>query len=282
MRFAQSARSVLAMTALPVLLALATGCSLFQDDEEQLSAEEQYAEATEFSKNGDVEKAIESYNNLISTYPQSRHAQQAQLDIVYEYYRVRRYEEAINAAERFISEYPGHSKIDYAHYMVGLSHFREDIAFFDRLGNEDPAERDPRAMLAAYDTFSALVEQYPNSIYYNDSVQRLRFLINTLAKHEAIVARYYLWRRAWIAAAGRANYILEHYPDSKSNEEALAILVATYQTLELEKPRKNALRLLEINYPESILLEPAKEGAAALLKTLDPSRYQEDWLFSKL
>jgi len=276
---ARRARQSARLLACAVFLSL-PGCAFFEDEEEQLTAEEQYQAAVEQSKIGDSDATIEAYQDLISTYPQSRFAQQAQLEIAYENYRVRRFEEAIRAANRFIEDYPSHERIDYAHYLIGLSHFREEKNFLERLSREDPAERDRESMLKAFEEFTRLTELFPDSVYYNDSVERLRYLVNTLARHEAKVARYYIYREAWVAGVNRAKYILENFPDSTSNEEALAILIVGYAALGLEQDRQDALRVLEINYPESEMREPALAGADALLQHLAPGRYSQDWLFS--
>jgi outer membrane protein assembly factor BamD len=262
-----------------LLLPLFAGCALFAQ-EEQLTAEEQYNEAVEFSQSGDVDKAVEAYRNLISTFPQSRYAQQAMLEIAHENYRVQRYEEAIQAAERFRKEYPSHSRIDYAYYIIGLSYFRGERTFFERFSKEDPAERDRQAMINAFNTFSELTRLFPESVYFNDSVERLRYLVNTLARHEAKVARYYLFRQAWVASTSRANHILKRFPDSISNEEALAILVVGYGALGLEQDRHDALRILQLNYPDSPLIEAALAGPDTLLDELDPGRYSPGWLLS--
>lgn len=278
------ARGVPGVAAGCVLAALALlslpGCSLFSQEEEELTVEEQFQKATELANDGDVDGAIAEYNNLISTFPQSKHAQQALLEIAYQNYKAKRYDEAVQSADKFIQEYPNHSRLDYAHYLVGLAHFREDRGFLDFLGNEDPAERDREEMIQSHERFTLLIEQFPDSVYRQDSVERLRYLINALARHEVKVARYYLSREAWIAAINRAKTVLERFPDSTSNEEALAILVAAYRGAGLRQPADDALRVLRLNFPDSGLTEPAIAGAQPLLDRLDPDRYEDDWLFS--
>lgn len=275
-RAGRRARAALLAAALLLL----PSCSWFSQDEEELTVEEQYQKAAELADDGDVDGAITEFNNLISTYPQSRHAQQALLEIAYQNYKAKRHTEAIEAAEKFIQEYPNHSRLDYAHYLIGLAHFREERGLLDFLGNEDPAERDQKEMVNAHERFTTLIEQFPDSVYHQDSVERIRYLINALARHEVKVARYYLSREAWVAAINRAKTVLDRFPDSTSNEEALAILVASYQAVGLEQAADDTLRVLRLNFPESRLADPALEGAQALLLTLDPDRYEGDWLFS--
>ena len=44
-----------------------------------------------------------------------------------------------------------------------------------------------------------------------DARQRMIALNNNLAMHEVHVARYYMKRKAYVAAVNRANYVIEKY-----------------------------------------------------------------------
>ena len=49
-----------------------------------------------------------------------------------------------------------------------------------------------------------MVTRFPESRYAEDSAARMRYLVNALASHEVHVARYYMKRGAYLAAANRA------------------------------------------------------------------------------
>jgi outer membrane protein assembly factor BamD len=118
---------------------------------------------------------------------------------------------------------------------------------------QDLSERDSKAAQEAFDSFKLLVTRFPDSIYAADSRIRMQYLLNMLARYEIHVAKYYYKRGAYIAAANRAQSALTKYPDSPSSEEALYIMVRSYDKLGLNDLRDDANRIFKQNYPDSIL-----------------------------
>ena len=117
------------------------------------------------------------------------------------------------------------------------------------------SERDPKAARDAFMAFKELVTRFPDSKYAEDSTARMKYLVNALASNEIHVARYYLKRKAWIAAANRAQVVLKDYPDAPALEEALGIMVVAYDKLHLAQPHDDALRVLKLNFPHSKYLK---------------------------
>ena len=79
-------------------------------------------------------------------------------------------------------------------------------------------------MRASFAAFKELTARFPDSQYYEDSIVRMRYLNNALGTYEVKVARYYYNRGAYVAAANRAQGTLVNYPQTPSNEDALAVL----------------------------------------------------------
>ncbi len=77
------------------------------------------------------------------------------------------------------------------------------------------------------------------------------FIKTRLAKYEIAIARFYMRREAYVAAANRGQYVLEYYPDTVMVQEALEIMVSCYDQLGLEQLKQNAIKILKLNYPES-------------------------------
>ena len=98
--------------------------------------------------------------------------------------------------------------------------------------------------------------RFPQSRYAEDSAARMRYLVNALASHEVHVARYYMRRSAFLAAANRAQYAVEHYPQSPAIEEAIFILVKAYEALGMPELREGAERVMRKNFPDSDFLKP--------------------------
>ena len=240
-----------------ILLLCVSACGLLPeqiDETKNWSAEKIYTTAKEKLNEGQYEAAIKMYEKLEARYPYGRFAQQAQLEVAYAYYKDREIASAITAAERFIKLHPNHPNVDYAYFLRGLANFNDDLGLLGSYAGQDMSERDPKAAREAFNAFKDLVTRFPNSKYAADSVQRLNYLVNTLALNEIHVARYYMKRSAYIAAANRAQYALKTYPQAIANEEGLLIMVQAYDKLGLTDLRNDAERVMKTNFPNSKFL----------------------------
>src|SRR2546422_7681907 len=83
----------------------------------------------------------------------------------------------------------------------------------------------------------------------------MKYLVNALASHEVHVARYYMKRGAYVAAANRAQYALKNYPQAPAQEEALLIMIQAYDVLGMPELRNDAERILRKNFPDSTQLD---------------------------
>jgi outer membrane protein assembly factor BamD len=230
------------------------GCGLLpevKDETAGWSAQKIYSEAKDNLNQGNYERAVKLFEMLESRYPFGRYAQQAQLEVAYAYYKDNEAISAISACDRFIKLHPNHPNVDYAYYLKGLANFNDDLGILGNLVDQDMGERDPKAARDAFQSFKELVTRFPDSKYAEDSTARMKFLVNALASNEIHVAKYYLKREAWVAAANRAKEVLKTYPETPAREEALAILVVSYDKLKLTDLRDDAERVLKLNFPNS-------------------------------
>jgi len=230
------------------------GCGLLPeviDETAGWSAQKLYAEAKDNLNSGNYERAVKLFETLEARYPFGRYAQQAQLEVAYAYYKDNEPISAIAACDRFIKLHPNHPNVDYAYYLKGLANFNDDLGLLGKLVDQDLSERDPRAARDAFLAFKELVTRFPDSKYAEDSTARMKYLVNALASNEVHVAKYYLKRKAWVAAANRAKEVLKTYPEAPALEEALAIMVIAYDKLKLTDLRDDAQRVLTLNFPGS-------------------------------
>jgi outer membrane protein assembly factor BamD len=250
-------RSLLASTLLAASLVLATGCGSMSTEDETLgwSAQRIYGEAKDAMGSRDWPKAVKYLEKLEARYPYGRYAQQAQLEIAYANYKDGERASAIAAADRFIKLYPNHANVDYAWYLKGLINFNELQGMLSWLTTPDMSDRDPKASREAFLAFKEVVTRFPESRYAADSAARLRYLVNALASNEVAVARYYVKRGAFVAAANRAQYAIEHYPQAPAVEEAMALLARSYDELGLKELSDSTKRVLVTNFPESPYLK---------------------------
>ena len=194
--------------------------------------------------------AIQYFNALEGRYPFSPETRQAQLDLIYLYYRSLQPEAAIDAAEQFERENPTHERLDYCLYMRGLVYFDQAPNIIEKLLRVDLSLRPPKDTLKSFSTFQELIRRFPDSEYVPDAHQRMVFLRNRLAEYENHVADYYLRRGAPVAAINRAKYALEHYPEAPELEKTLQLLVAAYEQLGMTDLAADARRVLRESFGE--------------------------------
>jgi outer membrane protein assembly factor BamD len=245
------------MRSLAVLLFItlfAAGCGLLPEETDETigwSASKLYSEAKNSMSEGVYDKAIKYFEKLEARYPYGRYAQQAQLEVAYAYYKQQETASAIAACDRFIRLHPNHPNVDYAYYLKGLSNFNEDLGLLGYISMQDQTERDPKAAKEAFDAFKELVLKFPDSKYTPDATARMKYLVNALASHEVHVAKYYMRRGAFVAAASRASFAVKTYENAPATEEALFVMVKAYDSLGMNDLRDDAERIMRHNFPKS-------------------------------
>ena len=213
------------------------------------TAEKFLAEAKKTLDAGNYDKSIKLYEALEARYPFGDFSAQTQIDIAYAYYKNGDPDNAIAAAERFIKINPRNPSVDYAYYLKGLVNYNRGIGFLDRFLPSDTSQRDPGNARDAFENFSELIRRFPNSKYVDDARQRMTALKNNLAMHEVHVARYYMKRKAYIAAVNRASTVLEKYDRTPAVPYALQILQEAYTHLDMPDYAKDMARVYQQNYP---------------------------------
>lgn len=237
--------------AVLVLAVALVGCSKDEVEEDLNATELSYYESAQNSlRAGNFQGAIQKLQLLESRFPFGRFAEQAQLEIIYAYFKSAQPEAAKAAADRFIRLHPSHPSVDYAYYLRGMISFEQDKNFLSNFIPMDPSTRDPGSARQSFNDFSLLIRRFPNSEYAPDAQQRMKYLRNLLAASEIHVARYYIKRGAYVAAANRGRWVFENYQESSSVPDALAIMVEAYQLLEMDELAAQTLSVLTANYPE--------------------------------
>ena len=237
--------------------ALLAGCGGSLEDETiGWSAQRLYGEAKDAMASKDWARAIRYLEKLEARYPYGRFAQQAQLEIAYAYWKDQERASAIAAVDRFIKMYPNHQNADYAWYLKGMINFNDQYGILSHLATPDMSDRDPKSTRESFSAFKEVATRFPDSRYAQDAMARMRYLVNALASNEVHVARYYMKRGAYLAAANRAQYAIQHYPQAPAIEEAVFVLVLAYDRLGMNDLRDGADRIMRTNFPDSRYLKP--------------------------
>jgi outer membrane protein assembly factor BamD len=243
---------------------LFAGCSSTPEDKTAgWSPNRLYAEAKDEMNSGSYDKAVPLLEKLEGRAAGTVLAQQAQLDKAYAQYRSGEAVQAQAALDRFMKLHPASPALDYAMYLKGVINFNDDLGFFSVLTRQDLSERDQKAAKESFEAFKELVNRFPDSRYTPDARLRMTYIVNSLAEYEVHVARYYFRRGAYLAAINRAQAALADYREVPALEEALFIMVQSYDALGMTSMRDDTRRVLQASYPNGDFITKGSRQAAA-------------------
>lgn len=246
---------------LPLLFAIGA-CSLFhhgpRDTLNNMTVEQLYQRAHSLEQQGNWGSAETVYQKLIARFPYGAYNEQSQIELAYAQYKDGKYDDAYSTINEFIKTYPTQKHIAYAYYLRGLINFDRTESAVQKLAKISPSRFDQGYALQSFDDFNTLIARFPDTRYAADARQRMIYLRNQLAQAELNVAEYYLQRDAYIAAADRAKYIIEHYQRAPQVADALAVLAKSYHLLGQQKLADQTTEVLKLNYPNHPYLRNPK------------------------
>lgn len=226
-----------------------------KDDTDIWSEAKLYSEATDKLNDADFAKCGKYFEKLEARFPFGPYSQQAQINSAYCYWKAQDTTQALVAIDRFIKLHQGNENLDYAYYLKGLITFNDDLGWLGRFTGQDLSERDPKAAKDAFESFKVVVERFPNSKYAPDSLDRMRYIVNSLAESDVIIARFYYQRGAYLASANRAQLVIRDYDRAPAVEEALYLLFKSYEKLGMVELSNDTARVFKLNFPDSPMLE---------------------------
>jgi outer membrane protein assembly factor BamD len=218
------------------------------DPYKSMSEAELYEQGSLFLASADIPSAVSVFGTLEARFPFSTYAQQSILDLAFAYYDYGQKDETIAECDRFIDLYPNHPNLDYAFYLRALSNLEKGQPFFQEILGQDVSKYDVTRLKDAYNDFLLITNRFQGSKYAKDASNRLIFLRDSMAKHEVYIARYYLKRGAYLASSERSKYMLEKYPGAPATEDALIILIESYNKLEMINLAKITADVLTENF----------------------------------
>lgn len=220
-----------------------------------------YNEAAALMDAGEYARAAAIFNEVERQHPYSQWATRAQLMAAYGYYEDQNFDEAILALDRFIRLHPGYRDIDYAYYLMALSHYHQIT----------DVRRDQEMTSRALQSFDDLLARFPDSRYARDATLKRDLTLDHLAGKEMDIGRYYLKQGHFNAAIPRFMEVVKTYDTTTHVPEALHRMVEAYLALGLKGEAERVAAVLGYNYPGSVwyedsfaLLDP--EARARLLE----------------
>ena len=215
----------------------------------KFSAETLYGNAKKYMELGVWDNAILNYKNLRNQYPFGRFAEQGSLELAYSYYKNYDMELALSTLERFIKNYPAHEHLDYAYYLKGLIYFDSERGLMQKIKPDESIDRNQENAKQSFVAFKTFIEKFPKSKYAADAEQRMVFIRNQLAAYELQVAKYYLRRKAYVAAISRSKYVIESYQKTNSVSDAIAVMAESYTQLGQNELASASKLVLQENFP---------------------------------
>jgi outer membrane protein assembly factor BamD len=206
---------------------------------------------------GNWKLAKERFGAIEARFPFGAYAQQAMMDLAFCEWKDKETDKALSTIARFMQQYPSHPGMDYMIYLKGLINFTPPSAMFSNITQQNPGERDPKALRQSYAAFNELIDRYPQSRYASDARKRILWLVDTISQNELFVARYYYDRYAYVAAINRAQTVITDFEGVPAAEPALYIMMMSYEKLGMTDMRNDTERVLLKNYPDTRLI---KEG----------------------
>ena len=215
--------------------------SLIKEINQQDEMIQAYKEGVKALDENDTFFAAKKFLEAELLYPQSEWASKSSLMASYAYYMEGNYSEALYNLERFLKTYPKDSKIDYVHYLIGLSYYE----------NIEGEKKDIKPLIEAKNKFKFVIQNYPNTDFALDSKFKIDLINDVLASKEMYLGRHYIKKEKWIAAINRFKIVLNDYDTTIYTEEAIHRLVEIHYKIGLEGEAKKYASLLGYNYLSS-------------------------------
>jgi len=245
------------LTAITLLLLL-TSCSSFSnlasqkkaDPTKGYSANKLFQEAHAALTGRDYAKAIKKYEVLQARYPLGRFAQQSLLESAFAYYKYDEADTALDTIDRYTRMYPRSPKMDYALYLRGLINFNRGGGLMDKIFPRSFSDLDNVRQKESFHDFTTLLTRYPKSEYVKDATHRMHFLKNALGQSEVNIAKYYMKRKAYLAAFNRADYTIKHHQGTPAILAALQLKYCAAKALTKHKIATDTQRVIQLNFPQ--------------------------------
>jgi outer membrane protein assembly factor BamD len=154
----------------------------------------------------------------------------------------------------FINRYPGSESADYAMLQIAMCSYEQ---------MEKP-DRDQQKTREALEKFDDMLRAYPKSALRSEAEARRQDVLDRLAKHEQIVARFYMKRKQFNAAVLRLNGIVERYPNYRDKDGVFFDLGTSLAGLGRKAEARLYFERVLSEFPKSDYAERAKKKLGTL------------------
>lgn len=211
------------------------------------TAEEDYQAGVEEAKGENWVEAVKFLEHCRTKYPFSRYAALAELKLADIKYDQDRLVEAADAYATFVKMHPTHEEADRAAFREGEALLKDgptDFLLFP------PAhERELKTVRDGAGRLEAFLKRWPESRHRPQAEKLLAGARRQLAEHEWYVADFYRQRQLWAGAAGRFQALVDRYPGTPREVDALLALAEAWEKLDDRFKARQALQQLLARHP---------------------------------
>jgi len=171
-----------------------------------LSKEQIFQKGDELYAKKKWQRARLYYSHIYENFPNDPLGRRSLLRVADTYYNQGDAVDLVEAQYKyrdFINRYPGSENADYAMLQIAMVSFKQ---------MERP-DRDQQKTREAVEKFNDMLRTYPRSALKPDAEAHLNQAMDRLAKHEHIVAKYYMKRKSYLSAVQRLNFLVDGYPN---------------------------------------------------------------------
>ncbi|HEY8591891.1 MAG TPA: outer membrane protein assembly factor BamD [Sphingomicrobium sp.] len=241
LKFSRAAAVLVACAGALSLTACATGRNRSDTAYVARDVSSLYTAAQRTMERGDYKKAAQLFEEVERQHPYSVWARRAQVMGAFNYYLGDQYNDAISAAQRFLTIHPGSDEAPYAQYLMAMSYYKQI----------NDVTRDQTSAEQASAAFGELIRRYPNTRYATDARAKLDLINDHLAGREMQIGRYYQRAGEWLASTYRFRTVVDQYQTTSHTPEALERLVESYLSLGIPGEARKAAAVLGRNYPDT-------------------------------
>lgn len=217
-----------------------------------ISKEEAFARAERLFEARKFARARTFYSHVYETYPNDPLGRRSLLRIADTYYEQGDLVNLVEAQYKyrdFINRYPGSDFADYAMLQIANVSYKQ---------MEKP-DRDQTKTHETVTKYREMLAAFPNSKYRAEAEKKLQQAYDRLAKHEHIVATFYIRRANYPAAITRLNGIIDTYPNYNEKDRVFFDLGTALTGAGRKAEARLYFERLLTEFPESKLAPEAKE-----------------------
>jgi outer membrane protein assembly factor BamD len=223
----------------------------------QLSKEQLFEKGEAQFERRKWQRARTYYSHLYETHPNDPLGRRSLLRVADTFYEQG---DPVNLVEAqykyrdFINRYPTSEQADYAMLRIAMTAFKQ---------MERP-DRDQQKTREAVEKFDDMLRAHPKSALKAEAEARRQDALDRLAKHEHLVARFYIRRGSNTAAVQRLNFLIDTYANYSDRAGAFFDLGTALSRLGRDGEARLYYERVVSEYPKSDYAEPARRRLGEL------------------